>query len=60
MKQYSEANKEILKAYNCTRLTCPICGHQHTRKHKARHERSKYHQKALNNENENEDGDENK
>ena len=45
-KQYRESNKEAIKAKKSEKVQCG-CGVEHTRSHKARHEKSKTHQTWL-------------
>ena len=46
-KNYREQNKEKIKAHNSEVHVCPICGSSYTHNHKARHERTRKHLHAL-------------
>lgn len=42
-KEYRRKNYDKIRQYNNEKFICSSCGHQYMRKHRAEHERTKYH-----------------
>ena len=47
VKQYQAENAEAIKQWKKTKHNCDVCGGEYTLSHKARHYKTKKHQKAI-------------